>query len=236
MTSLNMSFAPVRSGKLKEELLTILVEDMEYAYKNLKNSGFIILLIGLVLVLLLSCCKVLVHSINYMKKPVSHVDILELKKGNIHTYEENGEEINPILTLREGTNRNRDYYQPNVRIKSQRAEALNYLRKYLYANDLELSGTVIKTINHKLTHDDLIKLALSTEIGHTFTTTYFTFGNDLNQMLQSVLPNDLELKNDRKNGATYLIAKNDDFGFIQEHLRNLYQEPVRVKFDDKRND
>ena len=53
-------------------------------------------------------------------------------------------------------------------------------------------------------------------------------------MIQEALPERVKLKKKRMSEETYLVAENDDYGFLQEHLRNLYQEPIKVKFDDLR--
>lgn len=238
MTSVNWSFSPVRSGNLAKELDTIFTEDMEYAYRSLKDSGVVIMLIGLTLVAILSGLKLIVHSINYAKKPTSNVDVLKLDRNSIRVAEnEEGEEItNPIITLREACDRNVDYYQPDKRIKSQKAESINALRMYLYKNSLELQGYILKTINHKMSDEELIKLVVSREeIGNSFTTTQITFGNELNKLVEEVMPDRVKLKKRRMSDETYLITENDDFGFLQQHLRNMFQEPITIKFDDLRN-
>ena len=236
MTSVNWSFSPVRSGNLAKELDTIFCEDMEYAYRSLKDSGIIIMLIGLTLVAILSGLKLIVHTVNYMKKPVGKVEVLELdRRAFAHPTEEEG--INPIITLREATDKNVDHYQPDKRIKSAKAEYINSLRIYLYQHNLQLQGYILKTINHRMSDEDLMKLVISgKDIGNSLTTTHITFGENLNKLIKEALPERVKLRKKKSSNETYLIAENDDFGFLQQHLRNLYQEPVTIKFDDLRND
>jgi hypothetical protein len=232
MTSIDMSFSPVKSGNLAEELDTIFTEDMEYAYSRLKDCGLISLTVGMTAVAVLSGLKLVTHSINYMKKPTGRVDVIEINRETVANHKKyHGDEINPIITMRESLNRNKDYYQPDNRIKSEKAEAINDLRKYLYAHNLTLQGYVLKIINHKLSHKDLVKLSTNESIGHTFTTTHITFGNTLNKLLSLALPSRVQLKKKKLSDETYLIAENDDYGYLQEHLRNLYQEPIKVQFD-----
>lgn len=238
MTSINWSFSPVRSGNLAKELDTIFSEDIKHTYDSLEHCGLIILTIGIVLVTILSGLKLIVHTINYLKKPKSNpnTDILNLDRNSQCVTEiDEGEIINPILTLREATQRNKDYYQPSNKIKSHKADQINTLRKYLYQHNLTLRGYIIKVVSHKLTQEDLVKLTISKNIGHTFTTTHITFGDCLNRLIKDVLPERVKLRKKKLSGETYLIAENDDYGFLQEHLRNLYQEPIKVKFDDMTN-
>lgn len=232
---MNYSFSPVKSGNLEKELNTIFAEDMEYTYRSLKDSGIIILLIGLFIAAIISGLKLLVHSVEYAQKPTSDIDVLKLGSETFAHKDEEDEAINPVLTMREASNRNKDRYQVDSRIKCLKTEALNNLRIHLYQNNLELQGYIIKTINHKMEEDDLIKLSSGENIGHTLTTTQITFGNKINKLLEAVLPTRVKLKKKKSSGDTYLIAENDDYGFLQEHLRNLYQEPIKVRFDDLRN-
>lgn len=241
MTSINWNFSPVKSGNLAKELDTIFSEDIKRAYNSLEHRGLVVLIIGITLVAILSGLKLIVHAINYSKKPISDKDIspiLELRRDDQCFTDDDDDDdgsINPILTLREVTEKNIDFYQPDNRIKSHKASQINALRKYLYQHDLTLQGRIIKVISHKLTQEDLIKLTISKDIGHTFTTTHVTFGSYLDQLIKDVLPDRVNLRKRKLSGETYLIAENDDYGFIQEHLRNLYQEPIKVKFDDVTN-
>ena len=54
-----------------------------------------------------------------------------------------------------------------------------------------------------------------------------------NNLLAQVFPNYISLKNKKFTKDTYIIAEADDYGFLQEKLKEIYQEEgIRVTFDD----
>ena len=231
---MDTSFLPVKSGHLAQELHTIFKEDMEYSYNELKGSGVIPMLIGMPLATLLSCGKLIVHTVKYTQKPSSDFDPCPLNRELVeHAHSEAiVDHYSAILTLREADDRNVDQYSPNKGGKDKKAENIIKLRDYLYKSNFKLNGTILKVINHKLTREKLEKILMGGDIGNKLTTTHITFGNELNTVIKEVLPDKVQLKRKRSTGETYLIAENDDYGFLQEHLRNMYQEPIRVTFDE----
>lgn len=122
-------------------------------------------------------------------------------------------------------------FNTDKRIKSLKTEAMNSLKNYLKSNNLTLIGTVLQVTSHNISEEILCECAERGIITTPFSTTKITFNNDLNELLYKILPDFVTLKKKKSSQDTYIIAEDDDYGFLEEKLRKIYQEPIRVIFD-----
>lgn len=226
MSYITSSLSPYRSKDLSKEFFEILGEDYEWVCSSLKSRGFIFI-IAFIVLMSMSLLKAIVHVIEQSQKPIMTYNHLELHRG-MHK-----ESITDILTRRESIDevQNHDNLCPNDKIKEQRANTINSLRNYLYQHDLTLQVHVIKTINHKLTDEELLEMYRSGEITKPLSTTKITFGEDLNKLLKEVLESKIDLRTNRLTQETYIQILNDDFLPIKDALSTLYNEDIKLKFD-----
>lgn len=226
MSYITSNLAPYRSKNIGKEFSEILAEDYEWVRSSIEDRG-IIFFLATISVMTLSLFKAISHVITQMQKPVMEYNHLKLHRGM------ESESITQILTRRECIDevKNHDNLCPNNKVKTEKVEKLNTLRNYLYQHDLTLHATVLKTINHKLTDDELIEMYRLGEITKPLTTTHITFGDNLNRLLKDTLGNTIDLKTNRVTKETYLRIFNDDYMPIKEGLQNLYNEKVKLKFD-----
>ena len=226
MSYITSSLSPYRSKDLGKEFVEILEEDYEWICHSLKERGFIFF-VAVITLMSMSLLKAIVHVISQMQKPIMTYNHLDLHRGMQE------ESITHILTRRESIDevQNHDNLCPNSTIKNKRVENISALRNYLYQHDLTLRITVLKTIKHKLTDEELAEMYRTGEITKPLSTTKITFGEDLNKLLKEVLGNAIDLRTNKFTKETYIQVLNDDFLPIKHSLENMYNEQIKLKFD-----
>lgn len=156
----------------------------------------------------------------------------EMARSLAEEYERDDVHLSPILSIRESHNINKDSYQPNNIIKDRVSTDIILLRDYLYEHDLTLHATTIKTINHRnVSENDLLTYMHTGSITKPYSTSYITFGEEVNRLLKNALNNKIDLRTNRITQESYIVIKNEEFGTIKEELRKLYIEQIKVKFD-----
>ena len=232
-------FSSYRSDTLYEEICDIIGADIDYVCRTFEDSRSIYFWITIVCVFFLSLCKIPSYIIEHYKKPVFNPrESFKLDEKVKFVIEDDFEDItseskiiNFKVEQRERYNSLDDQYHKNTEAKISKAEALNNLRFYLYKNDLKLEGKIIKVTNHRLTDEEMIKLVEADDTTIALSTTQITFGEKVNKLLSLAIPNYVTLKRKRLSDETYIVALGDDYGFIEEKLKQLYQEPIRVTFE-----
>lgn len=226
MSYITSNLSPYRSQDLGKEFFEILEEDCEWICSSLKERGFIFF-IAFIVLMSMSLLKAVVHVITQLHKPVMTYEHLNLHRGMQE------ETITDILTRREAIDevQSHDNLCPNDKVKSQRAQSINNLRNYLYQHDLTLHVTVLKTINHRTTDEELVEMYRLGKITKPLSTTHVTFGEDLNVLLKEVLGNSINLSTNRFTKETYIKIINDDFISLKEEIERLYNEKIKLKFD-----
>ena len=220
-------FNPYREN-LWEESIKIIEEDIDKICSTLQSRGLLFFTAFLVL-MPITLLKVITHVHAQLKKPVWNYDYLKLTRDKMDK-----ETITQLLTRRESCDKvqNIDNYNPNIKKKEERANKINTLRMYLYKHDLKLRGYILKTINHKLTEEELLQLCRTGEVVKPMTTTRVTFGYDIDYLLKEVLGDKIDLQVRKLTGETSIKIVNYDFQSIGDALSNLYNEDVQVIFDD----
>lgn len=239
---LHASMNPYRSNTLYQEICDILGADIDYVCRTFEDSRSTYFWITVVCVFFLSLCKIPLYIVQHYSKPVFNPrEVFKLDKTNKFKVENDLEDVagervivNYHVEEREKYNSLDDQYQKNTKVKMNKAEALNNLRYYLYENDLKLEGRILKVTSHKLTDEEMIKYAETGTIDKPFATTQITFGEEVNKLLSIAIPNYVTLKKRKLSDETYVVALGDDYGFIEEKLKQVYQEPIRVTFKDYR--
>ena len=226
MSYITSSLSPYRSKDLGKEFIEILEEDCEWVCSSLKERGFIFL-IAFIVLMSMSLLKAIIHVFTQLHKPIMTYEHLDLRRG-MHE-----ESITDILTRREAVDevQTHDNLCPNDKVKSQKVQSINNLRKYLYQHDLTLHVTVLKTINHRATDEELAEMYRLGKITKPLSTTHVTFGEDLNKLLKEVLGNSINLSTNRFTQETYIKIINDDFISLKEEIEGLYNEKIKLKFD-----
>lgn len=226
MSYITSSLSPYRSKDLGKEFVEILEEDYEWICHSLKERGFIFF-VAVITLMSMSLLKAIVHVISQMQKPIMTYNHLNLHRGMQE------ESITHILTRRESIDevQNYDNLCPNSTIKNKRVENISALRNYLYQHDLTLHITVLKTIKHRLTDEELAEMYRTGEITKPLSTTKITFGEDLNKLLKEVLGNAIDLRTNKFTKETYIQVLNDDFLPIKHSLENMYNEQIKLRFD-----
>ena len=213
------TLSPYRSGDLDEEIGEILLEDHEMVCKGIESRG-LIFLIAYILIMALSVVKVIFHIFDYCSKPEPPKP--QITRENV----DKCRDLSYLYEMKEARNCN----EPQYKTKNQnaRVNATMKLRSYLYGHDLELQGYILKEVNHKVDDHAFISSIISGEEMAKFTTTYITFGEEIDKWLYEILPT--KPKKRTVQGKSCLAFEND-YGFMAEELRRLYQEPVKVRFD-----
>lgn len=218
MSYLDSMLSPYR-GDLGEEISEIISEDHEMACRDIQTRG-LVFLIAYTMIMLISFLKVLVHTVDHYSKP-------ERPRPQItREMVDRARSLNTMYTVKESGN----YNNPQYKTKNQQRKAycIQELRKFLYNNNLTIRGTILKEINHRVDDHAFISSIISGEEMAKFTTTYITFGEHLNEILFEVLPT--KPKKRTVQGKKCLAFEND-YGFMVQELRQIYQEPIKVKFD-----
>lgn len=207
-----------------------LLGDYEWIMREFNNEFSIRCLLACICCFPLSLFKILCFIPKQLMKPQPTYNGLKYNiNGTVNTL--NKPEDTSIYLKEQLENCVKDTYCTNTTIKSQRAETLNSLRKYLYQNDLKLQGKILKHTEHRVSEDDLLKSIEDETFMPKLSTTQITFGNEINEMISIVLPDMITLKKKIACKDTYVTFKDDDYGFLEETLKQLYNEPIRVTFD-----
>lgn len=220
MSWISSSLSPYRSGELDEEIGEILHDDHEMVLREIQSRG-LLFLIAYIMIMGTSLVKVLFHIIDYYSKPErppvkitrEHVD----RSTNL-TY---------LYEMKEAGNYNKNKLK--TKNHEARVSATTKLRSYLYSHNLELRGYILKEVNHKVDDHAFINSIISGEEMAKFTTTYITFGEEIDKWLYEILPTKPKKRTVQ---GTSCLAFENDYGFMTEELRQLYQEPIKVKFDN----
>lgn len=218
--------SPYRSNKLKYEISDIFGTYFQFLDKTFGESRSIYFWLAFIGVLILGSAKAIAHTINYLKKKKFNPKEYYSLKGNMSKstllYNIEGREVHDSLE---------DSYQRNKKAKEDRAKNINALRMHLYMNEMILTGNILKVTNHRVSDLDFIESMRTGKIIKPFSTTEITFGSDINTLLKEVFPDYITLKKKKGTKETYITTESDDYGFLEEKLKNLYQEPIRVIFD-----
>lgn len=218
MSYLDSMLSPYR-GDLGEEIGEILSGDHEMACREIQVRG-LIFLIAYTMIMLISFLKVICHTFDHYSKP-------ERPRPQItREMVDRARSLTPMYTIKEAGN----YNNPQYKSKNQQRKAycIQELRKFLYNNNLTLRGYVLKEINHRVDDRAFINSIISGEEMAKFTTTYITFGEYLDNMLYEVLPTKPKKKTIQ---GKKCLAFENDYGFMVQELKQIYQEPIKVKFD-----
>lgn len=218
MTYIESTLSPYR-GNLGEEIEEILKEDHEAVCKGIPYRGLLFLFVY-TLVMGISLIKVIFHILGHLSKPERPLP--QVRREHV----EKGKDLTYLYQMKEARNCNVSQYQS--RNGESKTSALVSLRNYLYQNDLTLKGYILKEVNHRVSDHDLIKSILDGGEMARLSTTYITFGSELNDILAEVLPS--SPKKRTLQGQSCLAFEND-YGFMIQELRQIYQEPVKVTFD-----
>lgn len=226
MSYITSSFSPYKSKNLNKEFFEILQEDYKWICSSLETRGFIFF-VAVITLMSMSLLKAIIFVLEQLPKPTATYNHLKLQRGM------NEESITSILSRREAIDeiQNRDNLCPNSKEKTQRVQAISELRNYLYQHDLTLYGTVIKTINHRLTDEELSEMYRTGELTKPLSTTYITFGETVNNLLREVIGSSISLRKDKFSGETSIKIVNDEIFTLQDKLKNMYNETITIKLD-----
>ena len=219
MSYITSTLSPYR-GDLDEEIGEILQEDHEMVCKGIESRG-LIFLIAYIMIMFLSVVKVIFHIFDHYSKPERprpHITREQVMRAT---------DLTPMYEIMEAGHHNRPQYK--TKNQNARVNATIKLRTYLYSNNLELKGYILKEVNHKVDDHAFISSIISGEEMAKFTTTYITFGEEIDKWLYEVLPT--KPKKRTVQGMSCLAFEND-YGFMIQELRQIYQEPIKVKFDN----
>ena len=218
--------SPYRSENLSEEIGEIFENYLEFLNRTFGDSRSGWYFTAFFFVIIFSTIKSIIHIIeNSLKPKFNPKEAYKLDRQVTFTG------LNYSVEQREKYNSLQDQYAKSREAKANKAKVLNTLRMHLYMNDLKLKGKILKVTQHKITDLDVAEFAKTGNISKRLSTTQITFGNEINELLSQALPNYVTLRKKKFSDETYIIAENDDYGFIQEKLKNLYQEEIRVTFD-----
>jgi hypothetical protein len=218
--------SPYRSENLSEEIGEIFENYLEFLNRTFGDSRSGWYFTAFFFIIIFGTIKSIVHIIeNYSKPKFNPKEVYKLDRQVTFTG------LNYSAEQREKYNSLQDQYAKSRETKASKAKVLNALRMHLYLNDLKLEGKILKVTQHKITDLDVAEFAKTGNISKRLSTTQITFGNEINELLSQALPNYVTLRKKKFSNETYIIAENDDYGFIQEKLKNLYQEEIKVTFD-----
>lgn len=220
MSWISSSLSPYRSGDLDGEIGEMLLEDHEMVCKGIQSRG-LTFLIAYILIMALSVVKVIFHIFDYCSKPERPKP--QITRENV----DRGKDLSYLYEMKEARNCNEPQYKTKNR--EAKVSATMKLRSYLYGHNLELQGYILKEVNHKVDDHAFISSIISGEEMAKFTTTYITFGEEIDKWLYEILPTKPKKRTVQ---GTSCLAFENDYGFMAEELRQLYQEPIKVKFDN----
>ena len=122
-----------------------------------------------------------------------------------------------------------DYSHVSVDVPHQnetKLDSINFL-KNLFNSNLKLTGTLLKTINHRISDKDLLEGATTGEVKTKYLTQKVTFGNEINKHIHTVFPL-IKLGKLKGNSDTFLIFENDGLFELERKLRDLFMIPVTI--------
>ena len=217
---------PFRSEDPIQDFFEIIIADCEKVYKRLDTRG-LVFLFALVTVLLMSIVKAFLLLFYDLKKPVNDYAGLKLVRNM------NYEDVTSVLARRESVSKlkNQDKLCPSKKDKDKRVEIISKLRNYLYQHDLTLRVTVLKTVKHRRTEEEMAEMYRTGEITKPLSTTYATFGEVIDLLLNEIFENSIDLKRNRITKETYIKIPNDDFLPLKKRIENLYNEQIKLVFD-----
>ena len=226
MSYIQSSFSPYR-GDLKKEVSEIISEDYEWVCSAMKSRG---LMFGMAFMSImgLSLVKAGVHAYNQMKKPKMTYDHLALARDIL-----NSDNSMNILSRREGIDESpdiKDNLNPDTKTKTQKANAINELRAYLYGHDMTLRAKVLSTIDFDCTDSELNEMFRLGKFTKPLSSSYITFDSDLISLLKEVLKSAIDWKTD-DNGTPCIEIFNNDCTFIETALQDIYNEQITIEFD-----
>lgn len=141
---------------------------------------------------------------------------LKLKKYARAIYTNNLEEVGDnVLVETKSTDK-----------KASKLNAVQALQS-MFNNNLKLEGTVLKTIHHRVSSEDLLESADTGIMQGKFMTQRVSFGNDNNALLKTVFPL-LKLRNLKGSSDTYFVFENDEVFELETKLRNTFMKPVTI--------
>ena len=218
MSYISSMLSPYR-GDLEEEICEILSDDHEMVLRDIQSRG-LLFLIAYIMIMGTSLVKVLLHTLDHYSKPERPAPKIDREKVDRST------NLTYMYEMKEAGG----YNKSELRTKNHEARvgAIRQLRTYLYNHNLTLNGKIIKEVNHRVDDHAFINSIISGEEMAKFSTTYITFGEVIDRLLYEVLPT--KPKKRTVQGMSCLAFEND-YGFMVEELRQLYQEPVKVTFD-----
>ena len=120
-----------------------------------------------------------------------------LNKGTV-----NGNELGYYIKRREEFGSFQDQNCSNKEAKEDKAEALNNLRMYLYANDLKLEGDVLKVLKNSAKQ--------------------VNFGREANTLINKAFA--------KHSNEEYVTIEDKDFLFFEKKLKDLFQEDIKVLY------
>lgn len=97
----------------------------------------------------------------------------------------------------------------------------------MFNKSLKLEGTIIRTIHHRVSNEDLLESAKTGTMQGKFMTQRVSFGNDNNALLKTVFPL-LKLRNLKGSSDTYFVFENDEVFELETKLRNTFMKPVTI--------
>lgn len=221
-----MSALSLYRGNIAKDCINLLKEDYEWICHSLKSRGFIFI-IAFITLMSMSLFKMVVFIFTQLSKPKMTYKHLNLERG---MYDDS---VTDIVTRREAIDevQNHDNLCTKDKVKNQRVESINNLRGYLYQHDLTLNAQVIKSIEHRCTQEELLEMYRLGKYTKALTTTYVTFGDDINILLKEVLGNKIDLKQDKYGYKTCVKIVNDEYIPLKEELKSIYNEPIKLILD-----
>lgn len=207
-------------GNIDKMVGEVLYEDHKLVcdYTDSRGLAFLIAYIG---VMFLSILKVIYLIFDNCKKPKRPLP--KITRQNV----DRATDLSPLYEMKEARNCNNPQYK--TKNHANRTQAIIKLRDYLYKHNMTLRGYILKEVNHRVSDHDFISSIISGDEMAKFTTTYITFDGDIDEMLFNILPT--KPRKSKVQGMPCLAFEND-YGFMTEELRQLYQEPVKVVFDN----
>jgi hypothetical protein len=225
-----LQVSPYKEKHIWKKLSQVMSDDIDWVYNSFETHG-IKYLICTTLCLHLSLIKCVYLFTQNFFKPECTYQNLKLSYKNINSVNSNLEGSTTILRENLEAFPLKDSYQKS-KTKDMKSEAIIELRKYLYLNNFEIRGKILSKIEHKLDDETLIRYAETGNFDKPLSTTKITFGKGLDELLTKVIPSRIKLRKSKLSSSnTCLTFRDDDYGFLSEMLKNLYQENIKVIID-----
>lgn len=231
-----MSYVQSLLSNYREDIVKdieeILNEDSDFAIRSLKGANPLAFLVAYILIMALSLLKCVLFFFKQIRKPKYTYPYLDLSRENIREVP-----VQVLLEKREELKLpNTDHYYTKPKVKAKRVQSISNLRMNLYKNDCVLYAKEIKTVNHKVTGEELLECVHKNTLIKPLTSTYITFGNQINHDLKNIFGDKITLRKKKLSNETYIVIINYDYNSITDELSLIYQEEVKIKFDETRID